>query len=1317
MEDSLTKSESPNSNSNSEPQDHVSSQALLISNKPSTNALDDQHSSQSHEASSAEIANADDIGFPSSNSTISTRPFQARNKFGNVRSGFAVRSFSSSPFTRSAFHESLGTNGEASPSIGINNISPIRIPEETINGFLNLRSPASQAFSKETSSTDQERFFQHTHTRTISSNNLSSQLTSIHSTPIVVECPSENSASHSYSSRLPNVGGFDDSVNEENDKMGPYRSPTFERQLSIQVNQPVGAMSLSPCGRDVALASRHGLLIIDLDNPYNPPRMLHHSTLWEVADAQWNVHTARDTWIVSTSNQKAIVWNLALPNDQAIEFTLRGHTRAVTDMNWHRQNPDILATCSTDSSVLCWDLREPRFPVNSFYDWSNGATQVKWNLRNPHILASSHGRLLRIWDDRKGSQPLHTICTSDTLTKINGVEFNRVSETRLITCAMDRTVKFWDYSKSCTEAEYTITTNTPVWKARYTPFGVGVILMPQRGDHSVHMYDCRDMQQTGPRRVHSFLGHTDQVKEFLWRCRGEEVAHCDNRDFQLVTWSKDRHVRLWPIGSELLNIMGHNASLPVPFELPRLGAKYRTYAREPSIPDVTDSETDEAFKSAPSQRRNTLQKRPAAYMTRSQKSYTSLTPLNWLRGISMGRLGNASDWEIPQNLGEELSWVSQKFGNVNFESLDVADRKCTISLNGSVLDNGAYTFMRIHIFFPPAYPQSAVPKFQLEKSSAFDDEQFRFIMATLNHIAQLCVATGKPCMDVCLSYLCGESRAEDFWKEEDKSETDSSDTSSLSSDLQEPFPLPDPTRETQPDTRQKHNIPLPKTSAAIFCGNNTLVCFFTDKTEFDTNRSITSARESHGRQKLFESFGILNGIGLTGDSESTSNTTMTVDDDSSFIGTGHSESDSEFEWELNETTTGNNLFGRLPGYQPTFSGIARRVDNSDIFSGKRISSRASGRRSMVSSRAVEAKHLVVMFDMSRYLPDSKELAVRYAVSGNRVAVCDHNARVSELCGFREVSLAWKLVGRILALSLQEAHASGTLLKGINLWIHGPSAFWILNSLLPYYMEERNIQMLAMLACVLEETDFCSATSTNAEHNGTSVYSKQSLPDYGGTSALLSQQTMHSISTKSLTAIHADSKQAIDAHPAHPEASLLPGGSVAKIKETESYNITITMRHLDQTATYVPPSIPDWIGSVESLHTLFSNWRTIYIKQLDHWGLYQPFLELKKINNLDKQLPHPASESLLFRCRNCGRKLKSSTYCSKCQLVNQGVQCVICELPMRTPTYVCKRCFHGGHLKCLRSWVKQFAKSGTPMVCAYGCGCDCNFEEQAHLLFR
>lgn len=61
---------------------------------------------------------------------------------------------------------------------------------------------------------------------------------------------------------------------------------TFYQLMSIHIDQPIGSMSISPANRDVALGSRTGLYIVDLQNPYDPPRFLPHASAWEVSDVQ-----------------------------------------------------------------------------------------------------------------------------------------------------------------------------------------------------------------------------------------------------------------------------------------------------------------------------------------------------------------------------------------------------------------------------------------------------------------------------------------------------------------------------------------------------------------------------------------------------------------------------------------------------------------------------------------------------------------------------------------------------------------------------------------------------------------------------------------------------------------------------------------------------------------------------------------------------------------------------------------------------------------------------------------------------------------------
>ena len=417
--------------------------------------------------------------------------------------------------------------------------------------------------------------------------------------------------------------------------------------------------------------------------------------------------------MVSTSSQKALVWNLGMINTRSsIEHALHAHTRAITDINFSAHDPDLLATCSVDSFVHCWDLRTPSRPSISFSDWFAAATQVKWNRQDPHILASSHNRHLRIWDSRKGAYPLRSIDAHST--KIYGIDWSRTDTTKLITCSLDHTIKFWDYEDQFDEPEHILNTPYPVWRARYTPFGHGLLAMPQREDHDLHLYDrrldARHGQDCTTPSTHTFEGHEDQIKEFLWRPRGMVTESKDDREFQLVSWGTDHILRLHHVNEDVLESVGYRKGMDVArrMNFTRRGAVYKTFRESPAI--STGSELGEAEERDNS--RSKLNHASGFKMTtsfnnaqvpfvrgyghpgstnphagRKQSASNDLDPIAWMRGVRIGKRDDSPSalhhsvssiisptmkqhsWDTFENLGDEITHAADKFKKVSFEEV------------------------------------------------------------------------------------------------------------------------------------------------------------------------------------------------------------------------------------------------------------------------------------------------------------------------------------------------------------------------------------------------------------------------------------------------------------------------------------------------------------------------------------------------------------------------------------------------------------------------------------------------------------------------
>lgn len=395
------------------------------------------------------------------------------------------------------------------------------------------------------------------------------------------------------------------------------------------------------------------------------------------------------------------MWNVGMVNAQSsVEHILHGHKRAITDINFSAHHPDILATCAIDSYVHCWDIRRPFKPALSFCEWFAGASQVKWNRQDSHILASSHDKYLKVWDDRKGAQPLKTISAHST--KIYGVDWDRFDTKKVATCSLDHTIKFWNYEHEDGVPEKVIATQFPVWRARNTPFGSGLVALPQRGNHNLHLYN-NQIKPAGGRHsfepsIHQFTGHRDQVKEFLWRPRGTVTNTADEREFQLVSWGTDRLLRLHEVNDEVLSKAGYTRGMEVERTLnfTRRGAPYRTFRDEPTRRQDDPSDHYPSSGAAYPTNSAGVSKESLPFtigygsrgfmgsvIYKNGTSSKEMDPVSWMRGVKIGKransprflegsaasllspvLGPASLWDTFESLGEEISSSLDKFSNV-----------------------------------------------------------------------------------------------------------------------------------------------------------------------------------------------------------------------------------------------------------------------------------------------------------------------------------------------------------------------------------------------------------------------------------------------------------------------------------------------------------------------------------------------------------------------------------------------------------------------------------------------------------------------------
>ncbi|KAI1310244.1 hypothetical protein EDD11_003860 [Mortierella claussenii] len=755
-------------------------------------------------------------------------------------------------------------------------------------------------------------------------------------------------------------------------------------------NSSVGSTN----GADKESNNRKGLFIIDLENPYEPPRVLHHLTKWEVADVQWNPHFSRENWIASTSNQKALIWNLNHNAPRAVELILHAHNRAISDINWSPFHPDLLATCSVDTFVHLWDLRTPKKPVNSFCAWTAAATVVKFNRKDEFTLASAHDTKVEVWDTRKGSSPYISIPAHQQ--KINGIDWSRKHRNHIVTCSLDKTIKFWDIDDT-SQPHKEIVTKSPVWRARHTPFGHGILTMPQRTETALSLWN-RD-HSSEP--VCKFEGHTDTVKEFVWRVR-DGGDNSDQRLFQLVTWSKDQHLRLWPISEKMLEAMDHKAATPIDIApYPPTYEKMSFRDPPPVNMTATPSRALSTLRVLAGNRLSTMTPFRTSMSTRTvgplgnhgglYRERKAPSPLVWMQGVRMvkpsGDLG-MPDRASPQTVATEIAAVGQKFQNVKFEKVNVAGRTCTISLN-SLRTNEGVSFLRVNISFPQFYPKQAPPTFEIQKSGMLSMATRAQIAANLDHIAATHASRGLPCLEAIIRCLLGEDRRDEVL---DKGLDDSDEDDTIVNPLRKSRG-----RDSGAGDKKDQQVPFPCLCGAVFATNGKLVTFFS---KLRTPHAASSA------------------IPITGRSSTLIKTTYAYTHPRTYASMG------EYK-----------AFSRLPSGAEGLAGtvssiIADADDQDDLWPMPNLFAKAKPKQELVRvtrkpkdqpvyfKPQPQSRSTLYLKDITHLLPVSPRLAAVYTLNGDNVSeICEQNALQARHLGRLDLYKIWKLAALILTLSV------------------------------------------------------------------------------------------------------------------------------------------------------------------------------------------------------------------------------------------------------------------------------------------------------------
>ncbi|KYQ94108.1 hypothetical protein DLAC_04388 [Tieghemostelium lacteum] len=555
-------------------------------------------------------------------------------------------------------------------------------------------------------------------------------------------------------------------------------SKTFQQNYNIKFNEIVNSIAVDKTGSFVCLGGKKQLQIIDLELLRNVKNILQKSK-WEVGVVDWN-NTSQNL-IASSSNQDAFIWDIE-NSKYPLLCQITCHTRAVSDLSWSILDRNILATTSADSYIHLWDLRTPNkaMKMKTFCSHILGAIQVKWNKFNPNILASAHESNLMIWDLRKENAELNTTVHSG---KIYGIDWSPEVENEILTCSQDKTIKIWSYPN--TKPIGIIATNNPVLRAKYLPMGKGIVSISDRGENNIRLWSSNNY--TVP--VATFQGHTDSIRSFDYRIRS------DQKDLQIVSWSKDQYLRLWKLDNSLKYIFGIEP-LPESEQIQQpCGGNTQLPTSSESLPisqqqpnqNITSSPTNNISSSISPISSSASLGDHYIEDTQSNHSSTGSNSMNSpiLKSSQQHQQHQMQlDDEHVQGctLEYEFKIIQNKFldKSLKIEQINLQKRvcvvTCTIPNNFNVFDSSSNTvstnstsstssssqqqslidstIVQLRVSFPSLYPNGAVPSFEfLTFACNTDLKTNTSILASLYQVAWGRVTKSLPCFEQCLLKL------------------------------------------------------------------------------------------------------------------------------------------------------------------------------------------------------------------------------------------------------------------------------------------------------------------------------------------------------------------------------------------------------------------------------------------------------------------------------------------------------------------------------------------------------------------------------------
>lgn len=248
-----------------------------------------------------------------------------------------------------------------------------------------------------------------------------------------------------------------------------------------------------------------------------------------------------------------------------------------------------------DSFLVFWDVRKPGGRLLGVYSESHSddVTQVTFHPQDKDRLASgSTDGLVNVFDLSRGAEEEALLSTCNSDSSAGSVCWSGANYTKLLCLSHDEGLHLWDLSQLDTDEPLTIFSTSDARSLTLTPDGGGVdylvggrwleeaqklLVVGGKNSGELHLMECDDGRLRLLRSLEG--GHASTVRCFLW----------DAAEEALVTAGEDAQLLLWKPGGEEALTSGKRESMKSESAL-RLKSrphKKHGYQREKKSEDVS----------------------------------------------------------------------------------------------------------------------------------------------------------------------------------------------------------------------------------------------------------------------------------------------------------------------------------------------------------------------------------------------------------------------------------------------------------------------------------------------------------------------------------------------------------------------------------------------------------------------------------------------------------------------------------------------------------------------------------------------------------